>query len=169
MIMKKLIAISILLISQTVFAHWEAKELTRDEPVEGTKHLTLTISSIQFKSKTAKTVVFNPSAPPYSLVEIKKYTFDDKDYFLTSWVSGASSMVLRVFRPDISNLPICQETTDAEETELRKNKDVVELSVTKVSDHKSKDFWSQCHKLGQDRKINSISKANKKPLKPRQK
>lgn len=159
--MKKFIAISILFIGPLSWA-WEAKELNEEVPVEGTQHLTYNVSSVQFKSKTGQTVIFKPSVDPYSLLEIKKYTFGDDTYFLTSWAAGASSIALRVFRPDLSELPLCQEFSDAEEAELRNNKGTIELSVSKKSNSgKYKDLWAKCFKVSKDRKVNSVSKTRK--------
>lgn len=167
--MKKIIAISILLISQIGHA-WEAKELTQEVPVEGTQHLTYTLSSIQFKSSTGETVIFKPSVEPYALAEIKKYTFDDVDYFLTTWVAGSSSVFLRVFRPDVSELPLCQESSDAEEAEIRKTKDMIELSVTKKSNADTyKELWAKCYKHSKDRKVNNVPKEKGKKAKIKKK
>lgn len=162
--MNKVFFILVFLISQSVFA-WSVKEV--NEEIVKEDDLTLTISSLRFKSAEGKEVSFKPSIDPYILSEVKKYEIDNKSYFLSTWVGGASSIVIRVFNPEESNLPVCQEVSDAEFSDLRKNKNVLEVKVTRAIKGKAKETWVPCHRLS-NREVNG-KVTNQKTIKVQKK
>lgn len=162
--MKAVLILLCVLAYQPLFA-WEAKEVVEQKSLG--KNDSIPISTLRFKSGKGDVVTYTPTLDPYGLAEIRKYVFDDQEYFLTTWAAGASSIAIRVFRPDISHLPLCQEFSDVEEAELRKNKNIIELSVSRRNGDQYKDSWAPCYKTG-DRKVNSVKGKAKNSAKAKQ-
>lgn len=150
--MKMIILVLTVFMFKTAYADWQVKELNQEIKIE--ENLSLTGSVLQFKSKDGQTVIFEPSVEPHILSDVRKYVFDGQTYFLSTWVGGASSIVIRVFNPASSHLPVCQEVSDAEDADLRRVQNVLEIKVTKRLGNKAKDKWVPCYKIP-SRTINS--------------
>jgi hypothetical protein len=154
--MKILFFIITLSVFSTGFA-WDVKELSEEVVVDSDAEMT--ISVLEFLSKDGSVVKFKPENEPYVLANVRKEVVDGVEYFISIWANGASSTMIRIFRPDISNLPICQESSDSEDSKLRLKNKIIELNISKRKNSGLKDSWVKCFDLGAI-KIKDVEKKN---------
>lgn len=116
---------------------WTATKSLKEIPDTNNTRTEVVFTSAQDK------ITYLPSKPPYGMVYNKKNVLDKKEYFVTGWAKGGSTMLFKVFLPsEKKNIPLCEVTSFGESAELRLAKGKVEISVFLSPD--AKQTWSTC-------------------------
>jgi hypothetical protein len=142
--MKRLI-LFIFLLSGTSLAEenqWvlnEAQETINTEP-----NLQLSASVLNFVDSKKKMITFKPTTPPYIMVSSQQVQIEKTSLFITSWVYGSATVQFKIFSPQVSQFPVCQEISDGEETELRVKNGILELKIFKIKNDKETTLWVRC-------------------------
>ncbi len=120
---------------------WTMKSQLETIPSSTVKRFSLTFSQGD-KSLPS----YAPESPPFGLVSEKEILIGDRLYFLTGWAHGAHTVLFRVFDPTSqSSLPICEKISEAEDSDLRLEKDKLEIRIIN-SDDKLSEEWISCEK-----------------------
>ncbi|MBK8201622.1 MAG: hypothetical protein IPK68_04655 [Bdellovibrionales bacterium] len=120
---------------------WTMKSQLETIPSSTVKRFSLTFSQGD-KSLPS----YAPESPPFGLVSEKEILIGDRLYFLTGWAHGAHTVLFRVFDPTSqSSLPICEKISEAEESDLRLEKNNLEIRIIN-SDDKLSEEWIRCEK-----------------------
>lgn len=120
---------------------WAMKSQLETIPSSTVKRFSLTFSQGD-KSLPS----YAPESPPFGLVSDKEILIDGRPYFLTGWAHGAHTVLFRVFDPSSqSSQPICEKISDAEESDLRLEKNKLEIRIVN-SDPKLSEEWVSCEK-----------------------
>jgi hypothetical protein len=120
---------------------WTMKSQLETIPSSSVKRYSLTFSQGE-KSLPS----YAPESPPFGLVSEKEILIGDRLYFLTGWAHGAHTVLFRVFDPSSqSSLPICEKISEAEESDLRLEKNKLEIRIIN-SDDKLSEEWISCEK-----------------------
>jgi hypothetical protein len=120
---------------------WTMKSQLETMPSSSVKRFSLTFSQGE-KSLPS----YAPESPPFGLVSEKEILIGDRLYFLTGWAHGAHTVLFRVFDPTSqSSLPICEKISEAEDSDLRLEKDKLEIRIIN-SDDKLSEEWISCEK-----------------------
>lgn len=120
---------------------WTMKSQLETIPSSSVKRYSLTFSQGE-KSLPS----YAPESPPFGLVSEKEILIGDRLYFLTGWAHGAHTVLFRVFDPSSqSSLPICEKISEAEEADLRLEKNNLEIRIIN-SDAKLSEEWVSCEK-----------------------
>lgn len=102
--------------------------------------------SLSFSQGDKSLPPYAPESPPFGLVSEKEILIGDRLYFLTGWAHGAHTVLFRVFDPTSqSSLPICEKISEAEESDLRLEKNNLEIRIIN-SDDKISEEWISCEK-----------------------
>lgn len=102
--------------------------------------------SLTFSQGDKSLPSYAPESPPFGLVSEKEILIGDRLYFLTGWAHGAHTVLFRVFDPTSqSSLPICEKISEAEDSDLRLEKDKLEIRIVN-SDDKLSEEWISCEK-----------------------
>jgi hypothetical protein len=140
--MKKYILISILLAAQSASAGvWtlNAGPYFLDPKDKIDK------SVLQFASRRGASFTYMPSRAPWGFYETKEVLLNGQSHFVTYWVGPARGAYFRIFNPEVSELPICEFSTDEVEPQVRyKNGKVEYLETALQTDSKKVSKWKKC-------------------------
>lgn len=140
--MKNLVLYSLFSVLMSSVCHAGAWEMSTEMKELSDK--TTSYSEVTFKLGE-QIVVYTPTKDPYGLVFDQKFTLNGKDYFVTGWAEGAATMQFKVFLPEShKNQPLCEETSFAEEAQVRLVKGKLQIST--VDDKNGKARWVACGK-----------------------
>ena len=133
---------NVLILTLSICLNATAGSWTMKSEYKKIKSPDTTVSEITFTSGSNSYVYF-PQNMPYGLIEETKVVLSDKEYFLTVWSQGASSIMVRVFSPESHKAnPVCELISFSDTPSLRVHKNRLELSV--MSDRESKIEWKAC-------------------------
>jgi hypothetical protein len=141
----KQLFVFIFFISAAVFAQenqWVLNEV--QETVNTEPNVQLTASVLNFVDAKKKTITFKPTTPPFIMVSSQQVQIEKTTFFITSWAYGSATVQFKIFSPQVSQLPLCQEISDGEETELRVKNGILELKIFKIKNDKELVQWVRC-------------------------
>lgn len=86
---------------------------------------------------------YAPQKPPLGLVFKEEVQINGKTYFVTGWAHGPSTVLYRVFSPELNKAKsICEAPSLSEKAELKMNDGKVQLST--YLDTSDKITWINC-------------------------
>ena len=83
-------------------------------------------SVLNFQSGNGDKKVYSPKVLPWGLYKSKEVVSGGQTFFITYWAAGSQNVHFKIFNPSVSANPLCEFTSDAEETRLRHVKGVLE-------------------------------------------
>lgn len=110
-------------------------------------------SVVEFKNAEGKVVTYSPEAMPWGFYASKDIAVQGRSYVVTYWADGSRSVHYRLFDPDVSNVPVCEFSTESEKPRFRFFKGELQYQDVSFGDDpfsataKKKLSWLPCKVL----------------------
>ncbi len=102
-------------------------------------------SVLNFSSGAGQVKRYSPKSPPWGFYKSKEVLSSGQAYFITYWAAGNQNVHFKIFNPSESADPICEFTSDAEQTRLRHVNKKLEYEMTeRISLTQFKKSWRKC-------------------------